>query len=337
MSNIFEITDEEIVSVKSNISKIVMIDSISNLSLNKEITESENSDNETNNISDPTKLTQLLQKINSKIVFHNPDTQSWNEALVLGKAGKSTGRNRTWLNVKSLGDNSHQSVDFSNMKVWKNVEEEGLVTSHSYRNIDILRPKSVELENWQKHCVYDEVNNIGQIKVSARWVVSQEYKNEDVPYKGRLVTWGFEEENLDEIGKDSPTCCKENLCVLLLLIIANKWKIRSLDIKLAFLQSNKNNCEVYLKPPVEAGTSKLWKLNISVYGLCHALCSWYLSLKSVLLRAGAMETKFDDSVFFWSVNNKSHGVMSCHVHDFWLARLEKPFPSVKKKLQLWNT
>ena len=63
MSNIFEITDEEIVGVKSNILKIVMIDSISNLSLNKEITESENSDNETNNINDPTKLTQLLQKI----------------------------------------------------------------------------------------------------------------------------------------------------------------------------------------------------------------------------------------------------------------------------------
>ena len=60
------------------------------------------------------------------------------------------------------------------MKVWKNIEEEGLVKSHSYRNIDIPRAKSVELENWQKHCVYDEVNNIGQIKVSARWVVSQE-------------------------------------------------------------------------------------------------------------------------------------------------------------------
>ena len=106
---------------------------------------------------------------------------------------------------------------------------------------------------------------------------------------------------------------------------------------MAFLQSNKNNCEVYLKPPVEAGTSKLWKLNISVYELCDALFSWCLSLKSVLLRAGAMETKFDDSEFFWSVNNKLHGVMSCHVHDFWLARLKKPFPSVKKKLQLSNT
>ena len=77
-----------------------LTNSISNLSLNKEITESDNSDNETDNISNPTKLTGLLAKINLKIVYHNPDTQPWNESLVLGRAGKSTGENRTWLNIK---------------------------------------------------------------------------------------------------------------------------------------------------------------------------------------------------------------------------------------------
>ena len=38
--------------------------------------ESENIDNETDNISNPTKLTGLLPKIHSKIVYHNPETQS---------------------------------------------------------------------------------------------------------------------------------------------------------------------------------------------------------------------------------------------------------------------
>ena len=52
-----------------------LTNSISNLSLNKEITESENNDDETD-ISNPTKLTELLTKINSKILYHNPDTQS---------------------------------------------------------------------------------------------------------------------------------------------------------------------------------------------------------------------------------------------------------------------
>ena len=103
--NIFEITDEEIVSVNNNMTNEDINDltnSISNLSLNKEITKSENSDNETDNISNPTKLTGLLSKINSKIVYHNPDTQSWNETLVLVRASKSTGRNRTYLNIKKI-------------------------------------------------------------------------------------------------------------------------------------------------------------------------------------------------------------------------------------------
>ena len=112
--------------------------------------------------------------------------KSWNEALVLGRAGKSTSRNRVWLNIKNLGDHSHQSVNFSITKGWKNVEEEVLVTSHSDRNIDILRAKLAELENWQKHCVYDEVDDIGQTVVSAGWAVSQKYKNEDVTYKARF-------------------------------------------------------------------------------------------------------------------------------------------------------
>ena len=81
------------------------------------------------------------------------------------------------------------------------------------------------------------------------------------------------------------------------------------------MQGGKIDYEVYLKAPVEAGTSKLWKLNISVYRLCDALHSWYLSLKSVLLRA--MESKFDDSAIFWSINNILQGVvMCCCVDDF---------------------
>ena len=75
-----EITDEKIVSV-SNMSNEDISDltnSMSNLSLNKEIMESENSHNETDNISSPTKLTGLLRKIYWKIVFLNPDVQSWN-------------------------------------------------------------------------------------------------------------------------------------------------------------------------------------------------------------------------------------------------------------------
>ena len=58
------------------------------------------------------------------------------------------------LNIKKLGNDSYQSVDFPNMKGWENVEEEVLVINHSGRNANILQTKSAELEKWQKHRAY---------------------------------------------------------------------------------------------------------------------------------------------------------------------------------------
>ena len=87
-----------------------------------------------------------------------------------------------------------------------------------------------------------------------------------------------------------------------------------MDITSVFLQGKNIDPEVYLELPVEAGTSQLWKFNISVYRLHHAPCSRYLSLKSVLLKAGAMKSKSDDSASFWS--DKLQGVMCCDVDVF---------------------
>ena len=42
--------------------------------------------------------------------------------------------------------------------------------------------------------------------------------------------------------------------------------------------------DVYLKPLKEAETSKLWKLNITAYGLCDAPRTWYISVSDVLMK-----------------------------------------------------
>ena len=55
-----------------------------------------------NNYSNPTKTSGMLSKVNSKVIYHNPGSNSWNDTLVLGKAGTSTGKNKTWLNIKNL-------------------------------------------------------------------------------------------------------------------------------------------------------------------------------------------------------------------------------------------
>ena len=52
--------------------------------------------------------------------------------------------------------------------------------------------------------------------------------------KARLVAQGFEEDNLSEIQKDSPTCSKDTLQAVLSIICQRKWNLPSIDIKTAF-------------------------------------------------------------------------------------------------------
>ena len=85
-------------------------------------------------------------------------------------------------------------------------------------------------------------------------VITQKFKNNKMIYKSRLVARGFEEENLNNICKDSPICFKDNFCLVLIIIVSNSWIIYSLNIKLAFLQGKKIDCDVPLK---EAETSQL--------------------------------------------------------------------------------
>ena len=74
----------------------------------------------------------------------------------------------------------------------------------------------------------------------------------------------FEEENLHEVPKDSPTCGKDTSNVTLAIIAINKWELRSIEIKTAFLQGYKSSRDVYLKPAVETNclTNFVWKLEM---------------------------------------------------------------------------
>ena len=132
-------------------------------------------------------------------------------------------------------------------------------------------------------------------------------------YKPRLVTRRFQESNLIDIRKDSPICCTENFRLLLAIVVTNKQKVYSLDIKHTFLQGKNIDCELYLKPPSEAGTKNFWKLNISVYGLCDAPRAWYLSLKLVLEKGGAKESKYDHAVFYLYDSNNLQDILCAHV------------------------
>ena len=98
--------------------------------------------------------------------------------------------------------------------------------------------------------------------------------------------------------------------------VAKKWKIKSLDIKSIFLQGQPINRGIFLKPPKEAGTDKLWKLLITVYGLYDAATAWHLRIKKVLEKSGMLKNENDDGILYWLSNGKREGLLCCHVDGF---------------------
>ena len=96
-----------------------------------------------------------------------------------------------------------------------------------------------------------------------RWVITEKFKNREAVTKARLVARGFEEHSLF-LRKDSPTCCRETVRLVLAIAVSKGWLPHSLDVKAAFLQGDPIERDVFLRPPREFSNGKLWKLKKTV-------------------------------------------------------------------------
>ena len=148
--------------------------------------------------------------------------------------------------------------------------------------------------------------------------------------KARLVARGYEDNNSDRT--DSPTCSKMNLRLIVAIAASKNWQINSLDVQSAFLQGQKMERDVFLKPPPEANTSDVWHLKKCVYGLNEAARKWYLRLSEELAKLGVMKSKYDGAIFYWRKDNQIGGIMTAHVDDFFWAGTEEFKTSIVSKL-----
>ena len=183
-----------------------------------------------------------------------------------------------------------------------------------FKGDDFTDAMGTELQNWTDHDVFDIVDDLGQPRISCRWVFS---KKSDGRKKARLVARGFEDPAIDSIVKDSPTCSRDSLRLILTLAAAREWNCGSIDIKSAFLQGDLLKRDVYLVPPNEMNApGKLLKLKRSVYGLADAPRLWYMKVKDELLEFNLSVSKFDPGVFFLKAKDEISGIICLHVDDF---------------------
>lgn len=185
------------------------------------------------------------------------------------------------------------------------------VPSSQQSDEEIIQAKHEELKKLQSFDVYEEIDYHDQSCISTRWVVVR--KGNVV--KARLVARGFQEN--EEMRVDSPTVGKSVSRICLTIAASNSWKIKTVDIKSAFLQSDNLERDVFITPPKEAETpGKIWKLKKCLYGLSDASRQFFISLSSELKRLGLEQSKLDHTLYMYFENKVLGGMILTHVDDF---------------------
>ena len=184
--------------------------------------------------------------------------------------------------------------------------------------------RQLELRSWYDFNVVREGSTFHMLRSNVRplltkWVdvwKTDTYGSRKM--KSRLSIMG----NLEDAHKlrtYSPTMSKEMMLLTIHVIACNRRKVRTLDVKQAFLQSDEIDREVYVLPPPEAalGEEVVWKLTAAVYGSADASREWYRTTKRMLKECGLHEVKNEPSLFYsLDRQGKLDGILAAHVDDF---------------------
>ena len=286
----------------------------------------EDSDDESGNIVSPSEL-----RIGHRIQGIDNKTGEAISAEIISRAGKASSKNHKYCFNLKKSDNTVEWYDMS-----KDISDLRQVAEHEemlvlFINEDVLAAKEREMKNWQDNQVYTEVEDNGQPVISVRWVITEKRKNGESVIKARLVARGFEEDSSD-LQKHSPTCLKESVKITLAIASAKEWKLHTLDIRSAYLQGNPMQREVYLKPPAEYDTGKLWRLRKCVYGLSDAARNWYNRVREQLIQLDLKVCSYDNAVFSYIVNGKLQGVICLYVDDFLLCGTDAFVDNIVSKI-----
>ena len=203
--------------------------------------------------------------------------------------------------------------------------------------------KDSEVQNWIRTGTISSIlrNQIPEEQVlRCRWILTWKPLDQvgDEPQsqlskrshkaKARLVVLGYLDPKIEEIPRDSPTLNKTSRMLALQVISSHSWKIRSFDIKAAFLQGQPQADRVIAIDPVpelrkalDLKPQEICRLNKSAYGLIDAPYLWYCSLVTELTQLGFEASPFDPCCFVLRAESQDgqpgqlEGILGIHVDD----------------------
>ena len=175
--------------------------------------------------------------------------------------------------------------------------------------------------------MFEEVADEGQKALGTNWVLVKKIIDSEEGVKARLCVRGDLEEEVEMIRRDSPTVNKTNIKLFYLIAVHKKWKIKTVDVKAAFLQGTDLDREVFLRPPKERRIpGVLWKMVKRAYGFVDASRGFYLELEDTLKQLGCTVSKFDPALYyFFDGKKKLKGMICTHVDDLMNGSGDKMF------------
>ena len=169
------------------------------------------------------------------------------------------------------------------------------VPAAEHKKAEVIEAKEKELDNLMKYGVYEEVEDEGQERITSRWVITRKEKadGQKTEYKGRLVARGFQEQLAPQ--SDSPTMLRESMKLFFAVAANERFKLRSMDIRAAFLQAKELDRDVFMVPPKDVKKeSALWKFKKPLYGLNDASRKFWLRVKKIFKEIGLRKLDGDE-------------------------------------------
>lgn len=142
--------------------------------------------------------------------------------------------------------------------------------------------------------------------VDCKWVyrIKRDHVGSITRYKARLVAKGFHQQpGIDYHDTFSPVVKFTTVRVVLSHAISNRWPLRQLDVKNAFLHGDLNETVYLQQPPGFVDPQKpnhVCLLHKSLYGLKQAPRAWFYRLSQALHALGFKGSHTDPSLFILS-------------------------------------
>ena len=154
--------------------------------------------------------------------------------------------------------------------------------------------------------------------LGTNWVLVKKLIGDEEGVKARLCVRGDLEEEVEMIRRDSPTVNKTNIKLFYLIALHKKWKIKTADVKAAFLQGTDLERDVFLRPPKERRVPGIvWKMVKRAYGFVDASRGFYLEMEKTLTELKCPTSKFDPALYyhFDDKTEELKGMLMTHVDD----------------------